>query len=116
MNKNSNTKSVVITSRWTDNYTYTVDVPAGSVIDMLNAAFALTNRDDRPFGNKVCSTSIGDILSVDDRCFIVEPCGFVEVSKDTSVAWERIDPRDAHMGFAYCAEHGLIQGTATPVE
>ncbi len=100
-----NTKTVTIVSRWTDNFTYTVEVNAGEPAAMLEQAFAMTNRDNRPLGNKVCSTSVGDLLSVDGRRYVVEPCGFVEVTAEQAEAWKKLDSRDAHMGFNWVQQH-----------
>ena len=109
---NENSKSIGIVSRWTDNFSYSVEVPAGTVPAMLSNAWAKTNRDDRPLGNKVCSTSIGDLLIVDGRHFIVEPFGFTEVSAADAEAWKLVPERDAHFGFTDAVESGVFSGKA----
>lgn len=103
-----NKTTVTITSLRTDGFTYNVEVSTGEPMDMLEEAFAITNRDDRPLGRKVCSTSVGDLLAIGERCWVVEPDGFAEISAEEAARWKRTSSRDAIMGFNYCRNHNLI--------
>jgi peptidoglycan biosynthesis protein MviN/MurJ (putative lipid II flippase) len=38
----------------------------------LANAFMVTNMDDRPFGNKVCATTCGDLLELDGNFYLIE--------------------------------------------
>lgn len=99
---------VTIMSRWTDNLTYQVPVQATTPERAVEEAFGLTNLDKRPHGNSVCATSVGDLLFVQGRYFVVEPVGCKEITAEQAIEWQKVDHRDAHMGFERCAREGLI--------
>lgn len=103
-----NKTTVTITSLWTDGFTYSVEVRTGEPLSMLEEAFCITNRDDRPLGSKVCSTSVGDLLAIGERYWVVEPASFIEINAEEAARWRRTDSRDVHMGFSFCRTHNLI--------
>jgi hypothetical protein len=63
-----------------------IEIEAGDDRTVCERAFALLNRDDRPFGQTAPSMSVGDVVEIDDiagdhdrpghRYYAVEPMGF----------------------------------------
>ncbi len=99
-------------------YAYTVAVVRGATeTTTLEAAFAATNRDDRPHGNLVCSTSVGDVMELDDKFYLVAGHGFFSMDPGhgfTALTKEEADramlltSRDTGCGYAYLKKNNLI--------
>lgn len=118
MEQNTTTKEavVIICSIWTRrNATdvparYTVRVPVGETpTQTLEHAFVLTNRDDRPHGRSVCSTSVGDIMQLEGAHYFVDLVGFKEITPAQSLAIQRLTSRDTGMGWDWLVEKGLVK-------
>jgi hypothetical protein len=63
----------------------TIGVEAGPTDDgkaVCEKAFAILNRDDRPFGRTAPSLSVGDVLALWDVHYACEPVGFRRVEVD----------------------------------
>lgn len=108
-------KTVTIISIWTKRdqrdpaFTYTVNVPeALDASGTLERAFALTNRDDRPNGNRCCATSAGDIMVLDGQAYLVEGVGYHAITPQESEAFQRLTSRDTSFGYKWCVDHQLI--------
>jgi len=102
---------VTIISRWTDNLVYSVTVAQGwgeTVEDALHSAFNLTNQDDRPLRKQVCSTSVGDLMIVNGEYWLVDRSGMKKLDEQQAIAWQQIDARDAHDGWDWCVQQGVI--------
>ena len=79
---------------------------------MLDAAFVLTNRDDRPLWRNVCSTSIGDVLVLDNQPWLVDKVGFKRLTSAQFEAVKALTSRDTSGGFDWLIKQGLIQKEA----
>ena len=108
-------KTITIVSIWTKPsatalpITYDVVVPSGSLFDMLEAAFILTNQDDRPLGNKVCSTSSGDLMILDGEYHLVQASGFKVLSAaQAQTIMTKLTSRDTSCGFFFMRDQDLI--------
>jgi len=118
--------AVTIISIWTkcaelpgheNNYSYVVIVRrSGKPTHMLDAAFYLTNRDDRPLGNRVCSTSSGDIMVLDGQHYLVEDLGFHKLTLVESEQIQKLTSRDTALGYHFMAKHGLIMAAPETTE
>ena len=80
---NQKTKTVTILSLWTRRrdpkriHQYDVSVPAAQTVeDILEAAYAETNRDGRPLAKVVCSTTAGDVMTLDGTHYLVAGTSF----------------------------------------
>ena len=94
------------------NVEYSVEVPAGETPEAtLNAAYALTNMDDRPLGNKVCSTSAGDIMVLDGQHYFVDWEGFKKLTPKQSTAIQALTSRDTGMGWDWLVKHNNISNS-----
>jgi hypothetical protein len=93
----------------TDNFTYEVQVPDGTVPqDALAHAYAMTNEDNRPHGKEVCSTSVGDIMVFDGRHYFVDMMGFKQVTLRQSEIIQKLTSRELCFGFdAIPKKYGL---------
>jgi len=97
------------------NYEYEVTVTAAAdVEDTLEAAFCATNADDRPNGNRVCSTTAGDIMVLDGQHYLVEPHGYREITEAESAQIQTLTSSDTSFGYDFMANRGLI--VRTPVQ
>ena len=98
------------------NVQYDVEVEKQSSVNAtLDAAFMLTNADNRPFGNSVCSTSTGDILIMNSRHYLVEGCGFKELTLSESLQIQKLTSRDTNFGYDFLVKQKLIvPSEATP--
>ena len=99
------------------NVEYTVEVPAGNTPEAtLDAAYASTNRDDRPLGQSVCATSAGDIMILPNRLFpyldgqhyLVDRYGFKALTLAQSEAIQKLSSRDTSMGFNWLVKRNGI--------
>lgn len=93
-------------NRWVPSYP--VAVKTGPVGEMLEEAFWRTNRDDRPLRNSVCSTTAGDLMRVDGRYFLVERCGFKEVSEAEACKIRTLTSRETSWGYDDMKQNGFI--------
>lgn len=119
MNEKSSVKTseVTIISIWSkapeigrhDNVTYTVTVPAHeNVIDTLEEAFMATNADNRPMGNRACSTTAGDIMVLNNEHYLVAGCGFTKLTETQSTKIQALTSRDTSFGLAFMVKNNLI--------
>lgn len=96
------------------NVTYTVKVPVikspikPSVERTLSEAFSMTNRDDRPMGQQVCSTSSGDIMVLNDEHYLVERDGFRKLTLEQSEQIQKLTSRDTSFGYEFMKKHNII--------
>ncbi len=91
------------------NFEYSVDVPVGATPEaMLNAAYAITNCDDRPLGRQVCATTAGDIMVLDGQHYLVDRFGFTALTLVQSAAIQKLSSRDTSMGFDWLVKRNLI--------
>jgi hypothetical protein len=74
----------------------------------LEAAYALTNRDGRPFARAVCSTSTGDIMVLDGQAYFVEGIGLAALSPAQAAAAARLSVLETYRGYTWLREHNLI--------
>ncbi len=82
------------------NVEYEVEVPTGSTrAETLEAAYDLTNRDDRPMGNQACSTTAGDIMVLDGQHVLVAPAGFTAITEAQSKAIQALTSSDTSLGM-----------------
>lgn len=92
-----------------DNVTYPVTVIAGaSDIETLEEAFNVTNRDTRPWANKVCSTSAGDIMVINGDHYLVEGHGFRKLTAEQSAKIQTLTSRDTSFGFEFMVKHNIL--------
>lgn len=92
-----------------NNFKYTVSVRRnGKAEHMLEAAFRLTNRDDRPLGGEVCSTSSGDIMILDGQHYLVEDFGYHKLTLAQSEQIQKLTSRETSFGYNFMAEHNLL--------
>lgn len=115
----SSTADVRIISLWSkcegipgqeDNATYTVRViRADSAIGTLEAAFRVTNQDDRPRRHNVCSTSAGDIMVLDGNHYLVEGMGFRPLTLVESEKIQKLTSRDTSFGYEFMVKHDILR-------
>jgi hypothetical protein len=98
-------KFVTIISMFTDGLAYQVEVDDVPVRQMLSLAWEQTNRDHRPLGKMVCSTTMGDLMLAEGKYFLVDAAGFKEFTPEQALKWQRLDSRDASMGFDWVAKN-----------
>ena len=96
------------------------------VMDALHEAWVFLQRIDEPNEfldeNKARSSMVGDIYIFKTthvffnkqgvstfRYFICDPCGFKEVTKTYSHAWERMERIYQCFGTDHAEKHGLIE-------
>ncbi len=92
-----------------ENFEYEVAVPPAATVEgTLDKAFILTNQDDRPHGNRCCSTSVGDVMVLEGRHYLVEGRGFKELTPQESAAVQALTSRDTSFGYEYLKKHYLI--------
>jgi hypothetical protein len=100
--------TVMIISIWSkcpqegypENVRYAVTVMTGKTPrETLENAFSLTNKDDRPNPNHVCSTSSGDIMVLDGQHYLVENVGFKEITEAESEKIAKLTSRETSMGY-----------------
>jgi len=100
------------------NFQYDVQVPyEGDNIEtqldaILEGAFVMTNMDDRPNGNRCCSTTSGDIMVVNGIHFLVSPCGFNRLTVEESEAIQKLSSRDTSFGLDWMRRKGLLTPAA----
>ena len=88
---------------------YTVDVPQTSVPSALSGAYALTNMDNRPYGNRVCSTSCGDIMQIGAEFYLVDKFGFTSLTTDeANKIIDNLTSRDTSFGYAWMKKNNII--------
>jgi hypothetical protein len=59
-------------------------------------------------GARLRSSMVGDIIVIDNRCFIVDGVGFVEVDRKLADRWVTLPHRDIIMGWEWCrSRHNL---------
>jgi len=109
------TAKVTVISIWSKdgpdspNPSYEVTVPRGkNEAKTLDAAFALTNRDDRPKRTEVCSTSAGDILVLDGTSYFVDWVGFKALTPAQAEAVQKLTSRDTGMGWEWLVQRHLV--------
>jgi hypothetical protein len=124
MNDTSTTpevSTVTIISIWSkapeidrpNNVVYDVIVPTGdNHEDTLEAAFAMTNMDNRPMGNRACSTSAGDIMILNGEHYLVSRCGFTKLTLDQSEKIQKLTSRDTSFGLEFMLKHNIISEVA----
>lgn len=88
------------------NFVYDVRVPReASQEATLENAFCLTNRDDRPWGARCCSTTAGDVMFLDGEYYLVAGCGFEKLSLAQFEAIEALSSRDTSFGLDFMIKH-----------
>lgn len=88
------------------NFTYDVEVPCEATpTATLENAFCLTNRDDRPNGNRCCSTTAGDIVVLDGQHYLVAGNGYTPLSPAQSEAIQKLTSRDTSFGLDFMVKH-----------
>ena len=88
---------------------YTVEVPQQDAIEnTLEEALILTNRDDRPKRQQVCSTTPGDILIVANTPYLVECSGFTKLTETESAHIQTLSSRDTTFGYDYLKSKNLL--------
>lgn len=88
------------------NFEYTVEVPVGPTPEAtMDQAFILTNHDDRPHGNRCCSTTAGDIMVLDGQHYLVAGEGFTKLSPVQSEAIQKLTSRDTSFGLDFMVKH-----------
>ena len=96
----------------TENFQYDVEVPIfvgeDTHEDLLEKAFELTNRDDRPHGNRCCSTTAGDIMVIEGNHYLVEMSGFHKLYLRESEAIQKLTSRDTSFGYKWLTSKNLI--------
>lgn len=96
-------------------FTYTVQVEnTANNEEMLDAAFEMTNRSDRPLGDKVCSTSPGDLMQLDDRAYLVEGGGFAMLTKNEFEQIQKLRSRDTGAGLQWLYKYNLLKPITVP--
>lgn len=80
-------KKVTIISFWSSlrggkPFRYDILVPLGETVEeTLECAYAVTNRDGRPYGKQACSTTAGDVMCLDGQHYLVEARGFRAITE-----------------------------------
>lgn len=74
----------------------------------LRDAFRSTNCDNRPHSNSLCSTSAGDVMSLDGRFWLIEPVGFKELNLREFDTICDLTSRDTSFGYDDLKRSGLI--------
>lgn len=92
------------------NVIYNVTVPTGATAEeTLGAAFCLTNADDRPLHDSVCSTTAGDIMVLDTQYYLVERVGFRPVTVAEATQSQQLTSRDTSFGYDFMVKNNLIK-------
>ena len=64
-----------------------ISLPQSNEQEMLNYLFSATNSHDEPWTKKFMlngnhrSTSVGDLIAIDDRMYQVAPVGFIPITQ-----------------------------------
>jgi len=74
----------------------------------LENAFCLTNRDNRPNGNRCCSTTNGDIMVLDGQPYLVEGSGYSKLSPAQFEAVQALTSRDTSFGLDFIIKHNNV--------
>lgn len=116
--KNQIIARVLVVSLWSKDYPkdnpkhlrVDMSMPAGAEpIDVLEEAFMVTNRDDRPGRTEIPSTSIGDLMFYNDQWYMVDREGFEPLKVEQAVkAMSELTSRDTGMGYAWLHEHNYL--------
>jgi hypothetical protein len=91
--------------------TYCINVPddgSKTIAHKLSIAWRQTNHVDETEVIKnlpVRSSSVGDIIGIDGRHFIINNTGFIEVSIEVALAWQSLPSRDVSMGWDWVLKH-----------
>lgn len=91
------------------NVAYSVKVPNDTEVNrVLEHAFSLTNQDDRPLSNQVCSTSCGDILVFKNEHYLVQTLGFQRLTLAESEKIQKLTSRDTGLGYDFLVKNKMI--------
>ena len=61
-------------------------------------------------GAKLRSSMVGDLIILDDRYFMVNGCGFIEVNPPQFFQLQLTDERDRIMGWKWLKQKNLVEG------
>jgi hypothetical protein len=112
---------ISIWSKWDDaegklrgrdkNVVYDVQVPCDNrtdELDTLEAAFRITNLDDRPLARQACASTCGDVFVLNGQHWLVDKSGFTPLTQAQADKVLALSSRDTGMGYSWLVEHKLI--------
>ena len=87
---------------------YEVLVAHGDIDEMLEQAYAMSNKDGRPLGRQVPATTPGDMLLLDGQHYLVEHQGFHKLNERQARSVKRLGCMDAWRGYHWLVRSRLI--------